>query len=202
MRTLIVDPSLHAVGGHHYNAAEKLTRDLSELGISYEVLGSVHADEQTRAELGVKPCFSLSIYSRSAWTHREFLRSVDETFNELVRYFRWRRQKPELLILPCCDQALALAIARYIGRLAPKWQPHILLWLLFAPNPKASIDDATIGNLFAEYRQAFAALKAAIGDHRKLIVHCETELMANAYRDAIDVDIAVVPGPSVVNTSH
>jgi glycosyltransferase involved in cell wall biosynthesis len=45
-------------------------------------------------------------------------------------------------------------------------------------------------------------LKAAIGDHRKLIVDCETELMANAYRDALDVDIAVAPGPSMVNTSH
>jgi glycosyltransferase involved in cell wall biosynthesis len=198
MRALILDPALHSMGGHHYSAMQRLMSELTSLGVQHEALGSANADDQVKSMLGVRPCFTSSVYGRTAWTHQEFLRHVEDTGTELARYLRWKRQRPDLLILPCCDQVLALALAKYIGMSGSRWQPHILSWLLLAPNPQTSVDDPSVGSSFAEYRQAFTALKTSIGDHRKLTVYCETESMAKAYREATDIEIAVAFGPNLV----
>jgi glycosyltransferase involved in cell wall biosynthesis len=197
MRALIVDPALHSMGGHHYSAVLALGTELSRLGVEHACLASSFADEDVIQGLGAVPCFARSVYGRTEWTGREFAADVAETRRQLS--WGWRRQEraPDLLILPCCDQVLALALARHLRtrRFAPV--PHIMLWLLYAPHYKKPIDDPAVAELQDEYREAFVALRAVVGDDKRITAYCETAAMARAYREVVGLEIEVAPGPSL-----
>jgi len=199
MKAAIIDPALHSRGGHHYNATLRLKNELSRLGVEHDCLASSFADQEVVRDLAATPCFDRSIYGRTDWTHRAFVESVAETSRQLSRGIRrlgWRA--PDLLILPCCDQVLALALARHLQRLRLAPAPHVVLWLLYAPHYKKAVDDPTVADLCGEYREAFAALKASVGDGGKIVAHCETAAMARTYREITCLPIDVAPGPNLI----
>ena len=110
MKALIVDPALHSMGGHHYNAMLALKAELSAQGIDHECLVSAYADGQVTGDLKGRPCFTRALYGRSYEEPGEFERCVRDTTRELSRGLRRSLPAPDLLILPCCDQVLALSL--------------------------------------------------------------------------------------------
>ncbi|TAJ82783.1 glycosyltransferase [Reyranella sp.] len=194
MRALIIDPALHSMGGHHYNATLALKAKLSALGIEHDCLGSANADAQTVRELGCAPCFTKSVYGRAYEEPEEFEQHVQTRVKELSVALK-QRPKFDLFILPCCDQILAFALARYF-RFRPA--PHLLLWALYAPHHNKSIDDPTATHLRRETREAFAALQRIVGLER-ISAFCETPQMADIYRDLAGFDFGVAPGPGLIS---
>jgi glycosyltransferase involved in cell wall biosynthesis len=188
------------MGGHHYNAVLRIQTELSKMHVDHVCLGSAFADDHVVQTLGVERCFTRSVYGRSNWTSREFVQSVAATGRELSRALRWTGIAPDLLLLPCCDQVLILALANYLRRPTLRRIPHIVLWLLFAPHYEKAIDDPAATALFGEYRQAFAALRASVHDDMKITVYCETRAMAEVYRAMSGLEIAVAPGPNLIRT--
>jgi glycosyltransferase involved in cell wall biosynthesis len=199
MRALIVDPALRSRGGHHYNATLRLKNELARLGVEHECLTSSFADQDVVQDLAATPCFDRCVYGRTEWTYQAFVQDVAETGRQLSEAVqRLGRNAPDLLILPCCDQVLALALAKHLQRRRSAPAPRVVLWLLYAPHCKKALDDPSVADLYGEYREAFTALKAAVGDDERIVAHCETELMAQAYRGVTGLDIAVAPGPSLI----
>jgi glycosyltransferase involved in cell wall biosynthesis len=201
-KALIVDPALHSMGGHHYNAVLRLQRELSTLGIDAPCLGSATADRKVMHALACTPSFTRSVYGRDYATPGEFLRSVEETGRQLAQGLRRHGGLPDLLILPCCDQVLAAAVARQLKRTWFAPAPHILLWLLYGPHYARPTDDPLAADLSAECRDAFASLKAGAGDARRIRAYCETSPMAEFYRRLLDLDVGVMPGPGIVVSSR
>jgi glycosyltransferase involved in cell wall biosynthesis len=193
MRALIIDPALHSMGGHHYNATLALKAKLGALGIDHDCLGSAYADEQAIRELGCAPCFTRSVYGRLYDKPEEFERQVRTTLDELSRALE-RRPRADLLVMPCCDQVLAFALARYLRF---RRAPHLLLWALYAPHHNKAFDDPSTISLRGETREAFAALQRVVGLQR-ISAFCETAEMANFYRDVASLDVDVAPGPGLV----
>ena len=193
MRALIIDPALHSMGGHHYNATLALKAKLGALGIDHDCLGSAYADEQAIRELGCTPCFTRSVYGRAYDTPEEFERQVATTLGELSRALE-RRPRADLLVLPCCDQVLAFALARYLRF---RRAPHLLLWTLYAPHHNKAFDDPSTLSLRGETREAFAALQRVVGLQR-ISAFCETTEMANFYRDVASLEVDVAQGPGLV----
>lgn len=193
MRALIVDPALHSMGGHHYNATLALTAKLGALGIDHDCLASAYASEQAVRELGCTPCFTRSVYGRSYATPEEFEQQVRTTLGELSRALE-RRPRADLLILPCCDQVLAFALARYLRF---RRAPHLLLWALYAPHHNKAFDDPSTIFLRRETREAYAALQRIVGLQR-ISAFCETAEMATFYRDIASLNVDVAPGPGLV----
>ena len=115
MRALIIDPALRSKGGHHYNAVLRLQSELSKLGIGFSCLASAYADRDVVRELGCTPTFTRSVYGRDYTDAGEFARNVAETSRQLSRALH-AGGPADLLILPCCDQVLAMAVARYLKR--------------------------------------------------------------------------------------
>lgn len=197
MRALIVDPALHSMGGHHYNATQALTAELAALGIDHACLASSSADAQVRKELGGVPCFTTSVYGRTYRDAREFRDKVRQTHREFSRALRRHGPSPDLLILPCCDQVLALAVARRFRWNWLRRPPRVLLWLLFGPHYRKATDDPSLAPLQAECREAFAALRRAVGDGR-IDAWCETDGMADVWRGLTGLAIGVTPGPGLI----
>jgi glycosyltransferase involved in cell wall biosynthesis len=199
MKALVIDPALHSMGGHHYNAVLRLKTELSKLGVGYACLASSFADGDVVQGLGATPCFTRSVYGRTGWTHHDFVESVAQARRQLS--WGWRRQgrSADLLILPCCDQVLALALARHLQRPRRAPAPYVILWLLYAPHYRKPMDDPDVTDLRDEYREAFAMLRAAIGNDEKITVYCETPAMAEAYRAVIGLEIGVAPGPNLIS---
>jgi len=202
MRALIIDPALRSKGGHHYNAVLRLQRELSKFGISVSCLASAYADQEIVRDLGCKPTFTKSVYGRDYAEAGEFARNVAETGRQLSRALRLA-PAADLLILPCCDQVLAMAVARYLKRRRLLYAPRVVLWLLYGPNYRTATDDpiaAAAANV--ECRDAFVGLKDSLstgaGSERRLQAHCETPAMAAFYRTLLDLDVQVTPSPGLV----
>jgi glycosyltransferase involved in cell wall biosynthesis len=200
MKALIVDPALHSMGGHHYNATLALKAELSALGIEHACLASSFADAQTTKDLGGTPCLTRSVYGRTYRDAGEFGDNVRQTRRELSRALRRQGPLPDLLILPCCDQVMALALARCLRRRWFARPPHVVLWLLFGPHYRKPTDDPSLAPLYAECREAFAALRHAVGDGG-IDVYCETDGMAEVYREVTGLDVRVAPGPGLLSES-
>jgi glycosyltransferase involved in cell wall biosynthesis len=198
MRALIIDPALRSKGGHHYSAVRRLQDELSKLGVSGACLGSAYAEQDILRELGCTPSFTKSVYGRDYADHGEFARDVAETSRQLSQGLRWRDGPADMLILPCCDQVLASAVARHLKRRRWAPAPHIVLWLLYGPHYKKATDDPLAADQYAGCRDAFSSLKASVGDRRRIRAHCETPAMAEFYRALVDLDFQVMPSPGLV----
>ena len=198
MKALIIDPALRSQGGHHHNAVLRLQEELAKLGVRTSCLSSAYAETQVVQSLGCTPCFTRSLYGRSYAAADEFASNVEVTIRELAQALSPWGALADLLVLPCCDQVLAAALARQLTRcrLAPR--PHILLWLLYAPHYKRPPDDPIALGLHAEYRDAFAELRAVAGSDRRLQAYSETPAMAAFYRNLLEFDIQVVPAPGLI----
>ena len=204
VRALIIDPALRSKGGHHYNTVLRLQGELSKLGIGFSCLASAYADREVVADLGCMPTFTKSVYGRDYADAGEFARNVAETSRQLLRALRGA-PSADLLILPCCDQVLAMAVARYLKRRRLVYAPHVVLWLLYGPHHKTATDDPSAAAATAECRDAFADLKVSLnirtGSQRRLQAYCETPAMAAFYRALLDLDVQIPPGPGLVPIS-
>lgn len=193
MKALIIDPAVHSRGGHHFNAVRRLQDELAGLGVAAPCLGSAYADRRVVDELGCAPTFSRSVYGRSYAAPAEFTDSVEETGRQLASAMR-RSGTPDLIILPCCDQVLAMALARQLRRSWLRPRPRLLLWLLYGPHHLKTPDDPTTTGLDGEARAAFAELAANAGG---IEAYCETPAMADVYRRIVSFAVGVLPGPGL-----
>jgi glycosyltransferase involved in cell wall biosynthesis len=201
MKALILDPAVHSMGGHHYNAVQRLQAELRKLGHDAPCLGSAYADDKVRKELSCRPVFTKSVYGRAYATAGEFGESVAETAEQLSQAMR-RHRRPDLIILPCCDQVLASALAQYLKHARLARSPHILLWLLYGPHHSKAADDPAAAGLHDECRDAFTALAASVDDRRKIGVYCETPSLADFYRRLTGFDVGVLSGPGLVGRAR
>ena len=60
MKALIIDPAVHSLGGHHFNAVQRLQGELGTLGVAAPCLGSAYADRRVVEELACTPTFTRS----------------------------------------------------------------------------------------------------------------------------------------------
>lgn len=181
---VIVDPALQGIGGHHFSAAERLAAEMSISGTDYNILCASKADPIVVDVLKADRCFSETIYGRTDYGVQEFERRALAISKELSRMVRWTR--PDLLVLPTCDQVLLYAVAlsmRSIGG----WQPTILAWFLYPP------DGARV---IAEYRAADAALKAVLRSDQQMHACCETASAKRLLESCLHFPLERRPGPS------
>jgi glycosyltransferase involved in cell wall biosynthesis len=193
MKALIIDPAVHSLGGHHFNAVQRLQGGLGKLGVAAPCLGSAYADRRVVDELACTPTFTRSVYGRTYAAPAEFDDSVAETGRQLAEALR-RSGTPDLIVLPCCDQVSAMALARQLKRSWSRTRPHILLWLLYGPNHLKAPDDPVAAGLASEARAAYAELADNAGDVR---AYCETPAMADFYRSLVPFEVGVMPGPGL-----
>ena len=193
MKALIIDPAVHSLGGHHFNAVQRLQSELAGLGVAAPCLGSAYADRRVVDELACMPTFTRSVYGRSYATPAEFADSVEETGRQLAEAMR-RSGTPDLIILPCCDQVSAMALAQQLKRSWSRRRPRILLWLLYGPHHLKTPDDPTAAGLDGEARAAFAELATNAGS---VEAYCETPAMADFYCSLLPVKVGVMPAPGL-----
>ena len=197
MKALIVDPGLHSRGGHHFNAVKRLQDELSALRVDSSCLASAYADRDVMDALGCTATFTRSVYGRTYAASGEFAQGVEETSRQLTLALKRQAVAASLLLLPCCDQVLAAAVARHLRRRWLPARPHILLWLLYGPHYKRATDDPLAIGSYGECRDAFADLRASVDGDRRLKAYCETPAMADFYRGLLGVEIEVMPGPGL-----
>lgn len=197
MKTLIVDPAIHSLGGHHYAAIDRLQVELAGVGIDAPCLGSVAATPDVVRTLDYTAAFTGPVYGRDYGSPREFQVRVDRTSRELSRALRQLGAWPDILILPCCDQVLAASVARVLRRHPLKPRPQVLMWLLDGPHHRLAPENPTALALHDESRRAFTALLNALGDRRHLTAYSETEAMAAFYRGLLPFDVGVAPGAGI-----
>jgi glycosyltransferase involved in cell wall biosynthesis len=196
MRAIVLDPGLHSPGGHHFSTFLRLTGELNERDVQYRYLVSTRADSQLKNhDSRVVPAFSRCVYGRTRWDWQEFLDAVAATGRELRSWRAKSWRQSDLIIVPCCDQVMALALAEYL--LARRQNPgiRIVVWLMYGPHYKKSNDDPAAQHLLVEYRAAMSLLALAAG-RDNLTVFCETSSMAAFYEQALGLKVEVEPGPS------
>ena len=198
MKALIIDPAVHSLGGHHFNAVQRLQGELAGLGVAAPCLGSAYADRRVVEELTCTPTFTRSVYGRSYATPGEFADSVEETGRQLAEAMR-RSGMPDLIILPCCDQVTAMALAGQLEHSRSRPRPRILLWLLYGPHHLRTPDDPAAAGLDGEARAAFAELAANAGG---IEAYCETPAMADFYRGLVPFEVGVMPGPGLAGRAR
>jgi glycosyltransferase involved in cell wall biosynthesis len=192
MKALIIDPAVHSLGGHHFNAVQRLQAELAGLGVAAPCLGSAYADRRVVDDLACTPTFTRSMYGRTYTTPGEFADSVAETGRQLAEAMR-RSGMPDLIILPCCDQVSAMALARQLKR-AWSRPPRLLLWLLYGPHHLKTPDDPAAACFYGEARAAFTELAACAGG---IEAYCETPAMADFYRRLVPFEVGVMAGPGL-----
>lgn len=193
MKALIIDPAVRSLGGHHFNAVQRLQAELAGRGVAAPCLGSAYADRRVVEELACTPTFTRSVYGRSYATSGEFADSVEEAGRQLAEAMR-RSGTPDLIILPCCDQVSAMALARQLKRSWSRQRPRLLLWLLYGPHHLRTPDDPAATGFYGESRAAFAELAANAGG---IQAYCETPAMADFYRSLVPFEVGVMPGPGL-----
>ncbi|MFZ5780045.1 MAG: glycosyltransferase family 4 protein [Pseudomonadota bacterium] len=196
MNVLIVDPGLRSMGGHHYSAVNRLRSELARLGAKVRCLGSAYADVGVIADLACTPTFSRSVYGRTYARRGEFRECVEETERELHAAWFRADEPPGLVVLPCCDQVLACALAQVLRRSWRHAPPRVLMWILYGPHHALSTTEPASVALLGEARTALLALAAAVGLDR-MRVYCETSLLADFYQASTGLDVAIMPGPGL-----
>lgn len=199
---LIIDPALHSKGGHHFNAVMRLQTELREIHISTRTLGWSKADTTVIRELRMRPAFTRSVYARDDWSFSGYLNDAETTYREMSKMLRWQCIAPQLIVLPCCNQILALAVAKYLANRSFSRPPRVLGWLLFAPCYGNEVDGVDNQQFSDEYRYSFSTLARAVGSRTRMTVCCETTQMADTYRRILDTNIIVEPGPNLMESER
>ncbi len=184
--SMIIDPALQGIGGHHYSAAERLAAETGAVGGGYRILCSSRADSNVISTLKAERCFSESIYGRTDAGMLEFERRAKAISKDLVRMVRWTR--PDLLILPTCDPVLLHAAALSIRSIGG-WQPTILAWFLYPP------EDAQAQ---AEYRVAGVSLASVLSSPDQVHACCETTAAMRLLEGCLPFPLERRPGPSAL----
>jgi glycosyltransferase involved in cell wall biosynthesis len=197
MKALIVDPGLRSAGGHHLNAALRLKAELAGLQVATTCLASAYAEPAVVEAVGCTSCFTRSLYGRHYDSPAEFASGVEQMQRELAAATGPRGIAADLLVLPCADQMLALALARQLGRRRLRPPVHVVLWLLYPPHFRRPCDPEPLSAVETECREAFGQLVHAVG-HARLRAFCETAALADEYRTLLSLDVGVMPGPGLV----
>jgi glycosyltransferase involved in cell wall biosynthesis len=196
MKALIVDPGLRSAGGHHTAAALRLKAELARLGVDTTCLASAYAEPDVVQALGCVPCFSRSVYGRNYQSPIEFASGVEQTERELAVATAASGLAADLLVLPCCDQMLAQAVAKQLRRRRLGQPPHVLAWVLYPPRFRRPAEPQAGADVEAECREAFGLLLRAVGRTR-LRVFCETAALADHYRRLLSLEVDVMSGPGL-----
>jgi hypothetical protein len=184
---LIIDPGLAVVQGHNYGALLRISAELSRIRVKYTCLASIQADATVRKH-GAPVLPTKGLWWRRQGNRPEFLAHTVEMARQFCLSFDEQGASTDLLVFPCCDavqvQALAMALRRR------EWlpAPQIVMWIL-------------IPEFLEEYGGAFAALKDAVGDERKIAVYCETGAMAAVLSSIIGLDVGVAPGANMAGVT-
>ena len=117
--------------------------------------------------------------------------------SELKRGLGWGTQYADFFIVPCADQVLTLALARYLAGMDRAFAPQLLIWLLYGPHWKRGLHDQETGRLAYEYQGALSALTKVARRSADLTLVCETEAMASYYSRITGTRIGVRPGPGL-----
>jgi glycosyltransferase involved in cell wall biosynthesis len=194
---VVLDPALHSAGGHHHSAYLRLRRELATRGVRCRYLVSTRADATLRLDADVRPVFRRCVYGRSTWTHSQFSNDVEATLSDLKRGLSWGAQYADFFVVPCADQVLTLALARYLGGMDCVFGPQLLIWLLYGPHWKRRPHDQESGRLAYECQSALSALAKFARRPADLTLVCETGAMASYYSAITGVRIGVRPGPGL-----
>lgn len=194
---VVIDPGLLMESGHSYSALLRLKAELSKLDVEHTCLASLTADATVR-QLAAPVLPNKGLWWRSSYTRSEFLKHVEAMTEQLSTALNDQTRPPDLLILDCCDSVQIAALAEYYGRPSPIPAPHLLLWLLLRPNLSKPIGDPSAAAQIDEYREAFTALRRAIGNDKKITIFCETASLAAAYTDILGLEVGVAPCPNLV----
>lgn len=195
---LVVDPSLRSGDGHHFGTVQRLRSELTSLGLGSLVFASAYLNDELRADQEIVPVFDKSIYGRERWTYEEFHEFAQQFADELDAALEARRLHADIMVLPGGDQSTALGLAAYFRRHRFRSIPELVIWLLMAPHFKKPIDDPTVTPLLEEYREAFGALRAIVGDDRRIRVYCETATMAEAYSRVTGLKVETARAPNLI----
>jgi glycosyltransferase involved in cell wall biosynthesis len=183
---LIIDPGLAAVQGHNFGALLRISAELSRLDVEHACLVSIEADATVRKH-GAPVLPKKGLWWRSQGTRSEFLAHAVEMARQFCFSFD-EQASIDLLVFPCCDAVQVQALAMALQRRERSPAPDIVMWVL-------------IPDFLEEYGGAFAALKAAVGDDRKIAVYCETAAMAAALGGIIGLEVGAVPSANVAGVS-
>jgi glycosyltransferase involved in cell wall biosynthesis len=194
---LIIDPGLLMAGGHAYSALLRVKAELSKLSVEHTCLASMTTADATVRKLATPVLPAKGLWWRSLYTRSEFLKHVKAMREQLSFALNDQTRLPDLLVLPCCDSVQISAVAEYYREPSPIPTPHLVLWLLLRPNLFKPMGDPSAVAQINEYREAFAALRRAIGDDSKITVVCETAALALAYSDITGLAVGVAPCPNV-----
>lgn len=197
MMTVVLDPALHSMGGHHHSAYLRLGQELTERAVEHRYLVSNRANDGLRVDAHVRATFSRCVYGRTNWTHLQFSDDVDTTLFELRKGMGGTAQHAGAFILPCADQVLTLALARYLGSVDRQWAPQVLIWLLYGPHWKRGLRDPETGRVAYEYQGALSALASAMRSPTDLTLVCETSALASYYSAMAGIKVGVMPGPGL-----
>lgn len=199
IKAVVIDPALLMEDGHNYSAMLRVKAELAKLGVEHACLASLTADAVVRGVAApVLP--TKGLWWRSDYTHAEFTKHARAMADHLSLALNDQERPPDLLILPCCDSVQIRAVAEYYGQRSSIPTPHLLIWLLFRPNHLKPTDDPAAAAQIDEYREAFAALRQAIGDDGKITVNCETAAMATTYKGIIGLEVGVAPCPNLTDS--
>lgn len=198
MKALIIDPALRSLGGHHFSAARRLHQELGSAGFKVSCLASAYADVNVSQMNNCFPIFTTSVYARKYENELEFKRSVEATATQLIKAARRHAGRPDLIVLPCCDQVLASAVAHYIRRIRVLSTPHILLWILYGPHHLRPHDAPDVWQLCNEARDAFADLATAVGEGARMHAFCETDELTEFYARLTGMNVGTMQGPGLI----
>lgn len=149
-------------------------------------------------ELGAKPIFSTNIYDREAWDIDELERDAAVMANDLIAAFAKEQGSfPDIIIVPTCNQAIALVLEKFIKQHAPNPRPQILLGLLLPPCPPRPMEDPQQKLQEAEYSYAFQRLRRAMGRDENFWVFSETERLVKLYTELTGLPVALYQGPTL-----
>jgi glycosyltransferase involved in cell wall biosynthesis len=193
---VIVDPALVMEGGHNYSALLRLKAELSKLDVEHKCLASITADATVR-NVAAAALPQKGLWWRSSFTRREFIEHTLAMREQLSLALNDLERPPDLLILPCCDAVQVDAVAGYYSQSSGMPSPHLLIWLLFTPHHYKPADDRSATTQIIEYKDAFTALRNAIGDDRKITIASETAAMAAIYSNIIGLEVRVAPCPNL-----
>ena len=184
---LIIDPGLTVAHGHNYSALLRIGAELSRLGVKHTCLASVQADAVVRKH-AVPVLPKKGLWWRLQETRSEFLAHVEEMGGQLSLAFGEQENPADLLVFPCCDAVQVQALAMILRRRMPLPAPHIVMWIL-------------LPEVLEECSGAFASLKEAVSDERRIAVYCETTAMAETLGNLIGLQVGVAPSANLAGVN-
>lgn len=202
IKVLLLDPALKSNAGHHITAARRLILATQRIGAKTNILCSVRVRKQIREEFSAIPVFSTDVYRRKTYGRKSFEKATNKILRDLLRWCNPLHFDTDIILIPTCDQVLAMALGRYLAMAPTRNRPGVMAWLLLPPDflsSRAEPSPELIQAAEQEARQGFFSLRAALGDTGTLRLLCETVPMAERYSGLLDYSVSVAPSPNMAD---